>query len=44
MEDCPYWRIRVGPREDHRVVYSIDDKDKAIFIDRIGPRKDIDRR
>lgn len=26
MEECPNWRIRVGPREDHRAVYSIDDK------------------
>jgi mRNA interferase RelE/StbE len=34
------WRIRQG---DYRIIYAIDDKEKAIIVVRVGNRKEIYR-
>ena len=36
-----FYRIRVG---DHRVVYSVDDKDLLVLVVRIAPRGEVYRR
>ncbi|OGC10088.1 hypothetical protein A3J90_04085 [candidate division WOR-1 bacterium RIFOXYC2_FULL_37_10] len=39
-QDLSQFRIRVG---DYRILYDVDEKNKAIIIFRIGHRKDIYR-
>jgi mRNA interferase RelE/StbE len=35
-----HYRFRLG---DYRIVYSIDDREKSILIDKVGHRKDVYR-
>jgi len=41
MAGCDFYRVRQG---DYRVVYSIDEKEKMVVIEKIGHRKDVYRR
>jgi mRNA interferase RelE/StbE len=40
LTSVPLWRIREG---DYRIVYNIDEKEKAITVVRIGHRREIYR-
>lgn len=35
-----FWKMYVVP---YRVIYSIDDKDETVFIEKVGHRKDVYR-
>jgi mRNA interferase RelE/StbE len=38
LKDIPSWKLRVG---DYRAILSINTRDKKIFIEKIGHRKEI---
>jgi mRNA interferase RelE/StbE len=38
LKDIPSWKLRIG---DYRVIMSINTKEKQIFIEKIGHRKEI---
>ncbi len=38
LKDVPSWKLRIG---DYRVILSINTRDKKIFIEKIGHRKEI---
>ena len=40
MQGSEGWRIRLG---DYRIIYDIDDKEKAVVLRRIGHRREIYR-
>ena len=40
MQGSEGWRIRLG---DYRIIYDIDDKEKAVVIRRVGHRREIYR-
>ena len=38
LKEIPSWKLRIG---DYRAILSIDTKEKKIFIEKIGHRKEI---
>ena len=38
LKDIPSWKLRIG---DYRVILSVNTRDKKIFIEMIGHRKNI---
>lgn len=38
LKEIPSWKLRIG---DYRVILSINTKEKKIFIEKIGHRKEI---